>query len=229
MIVLEKSFILIYGLTFVISMAKYPRYFNTPLKFIPILFLYTFLNEFLGGLVLNSRELSFFSSDLYNNNTWVIYNIYTIVFNLYFLYVYWNYLQNEGYKKFTIYAGCLFIVIAFINILLQDFSKESQVLTYCFGALNLIVCGILYFNNRRINSKAPFGTDDILSYLSLGLILFYIGYLPIKITRYFFIQNNISESIYVRPLHLALIVLMYLVFIIGFLKMRRMPPIKEKK
>jgi intracellular septation protein A len=137
-------------------------------------------------------------------------------------------LQNEGYKKFTFYAGYLFIVIAIINIFVQDFSKESQVFTYCLGALNLIICGILYFNNRRVNSKAPFGKDDILSYLSLGLILFYIGYLPIKITRYFFALNNISESPYVRPVHLSLIILMYVIFIIGFLRMRRMPAIQEK-
>ncbi len=226
---LDKYFVVIYGITLLAALFKYSRYYDTPFKFLPILILYTFLNELLGGLVRQNSQFSLFINDSYSWYNMIIYNIYIIVFYLYFYYLYRHYIENEKHKKLIVYGGALFILIALINPFVQDFRFEGQAFAYVLGGIVLITCSMYYFNGRRKNSKLIFEKTDLLSWISLGLILFYLGYLPIKILRYYNAMEGISEDSYVRKTHLSLIIIMYGCFILGFLFMRRIQPPEKIK
>src|SRR5690606_36907243 len=111
---------------------------NTPLKFFPVLLMYTFLTETLGYITKNYEEYQISIYTAFVNHNVIIYNIYNLVFFSYFLYVYRNSLHNQKYKKNILYGGILFYVIALINPFFQSFKLESQLLTYITGGILLI-------------------------------------------------------------------------------------------
>lgn len=186
--------------------------------------MYTFLNEILGLIIDKNDQFSFVFNDFYSNYNIVIYNIYSIIFYLYFLYVFRSYISKTGYRKYILIGGIVFLAISIINPLLQNFVLEAQVFTYVTGGTLLICCSLLYFKELKVKFSKWFLKRDLLSWISLGMLLFYLGYLPIKILRYYRASSALllePEAPYIRRIHLLLILLMYGCFIVGFLKMRR--------
>lgn len=220
-VILENSFVPLYGIAALLSLYRYRKYFNTPLKYLPILFAYTFFNELLGIIILKNEHFSLFAGKQYSYYNMVIYNIYSIIFYLYFFYVFRFYIENRKIKKIIGYGSILFLGVAFINPFFYDFIKEAQTYTYVFGGLMLICCSFSYFVQLRDPARVFSINKDLLFWLSLGLFTFYMGYLPIKVHRYFNAINGLSEYIHLRKIHLTLIIIMYSCFIIGFIRMRR--------
>ncbi|MEK6154639.1 hypothetical protein WIW50_15330 [Flavobacteriaceae bacterium 3-367] len=204
-----------------VALLRYRKYYYTPLKYLPILFAYTFFNELLGFLLLNNEEFSLFANDRYSFYNMVIYNIYSIFFYLYFLYLYWCYIENAKAKAFIRYSGIFFLLVALINPFFQDFMIRSQLYSYLVGGFLLIICSVLYLIQLRDPGRTFSLSRDLLFWLSLGLLIFYLGYLPIKIIKNSSIINDMGVAIMARRIHLSLILIMYSCFIIGFLRMRR--------
>jgi hypothetical protein len=113
------------------------------------------------------------------------------------------------------------LAIALINPFLQDFVIEPQLYTYVVGAVILIGCIILYFIEILGSTGILYIREDLLFWISVGLLLFYVGYIPIKLTRYFFAIENVDVYMNLRRVHLLLILIMYGCFITGFLWMKR--------
>jgi hypothetical protein len=62
--------------------------------------------------------------------------------------------------------------------------------------------------------------NDLLFWVSVGLFLFYIGYIPIKIIRtWFYKPDSFFEILLV--IQSSLIIIMYLFFLTGFLWMKK--------
>lgn len=213
---LENSFVPIYGATLVVAMMRYPKYYDTSLKYFPILILYTFLNELLGELIFTYDSFSLAFNNLYSDNYLVIYNIYNIIFFLYFLYLFRSYIQNKKYKTLIKYAGLIFLIVSLINPFYQNFFLEYQRLIFFVGSFTLIGCIVLYLMD---NSKHP-KQNNILLWLGIGLLIYHLGYFPIKVLRYYNELEGIVENPNMRRIHLFLILVMYTSFIIGFIKMK---------
>ncbi|AYN68846.1 hypothetical protein D1013_16390 [Euzebyella marina] len=218
--VLEKLFIVMYLLTFLASLYRYPRYFETRLKYLPIVFFYTLLNEILGYFTFHNPKYGFFSSDSISYYNMIIYNIYNIVFFIYFFYIYWYYVENKKNKIIIIYASILFILVSFINPFFQNFIITAQIGTYVVGGIVLLLCIITYFN-QCYKEEIFFWKDNLLIWISLGLLIFYTGYLPIKVSRFIHSVYQTNEAYHVRIVHYSLISVMYLLFIVGFLRMKK--------
>ncbi|MCG2461826.1 hypothetical protein K8352_13790 [Flavobacteriaceae bacterium F89] len=218
---LENCYIPLYGATFLISLWKYSKYYDTSLKFLPVLLLYTFLNELLGEIVADSTIYSLSFQDMYSNYNIVIYNIYNVVFFLYFYYIFWSYLEKKIHRKSIAIGSVVFMVTSLVNPFLQNLVIEPQLYSYVVGAVLLICCIILYFIEILGSSKILYVKEDLLFWISIGLLLFYVGYIPIKLTRYFFAIENVDVYMNLRRVHLILIVIMYGCFITGFLWMKR--------
>ncbi len=217
---LENSFILIYGVTFIVSMIRYPKYFDTSLKYFPIVILYTFLNECLGILIYKYDTFSLAFNNLYSNNYTIIYTIYNIGFFLYFFYLFRTYLQNSGYRTIIRFSSFLFIAACLINPFFQNIYDEYQYIIFFSGALILILCVILYID-EQIKKRTGDLKNNVLFWIALGLLLYHMGYIPIKLQRY---QNELkgaTEEPYLKYIHLFLILVMYVCFIIGFLRMKK--------
>lgn len=219
--VLEHSFLPLYGLVVVLAIWRYPRYFDTPLRYFPILLAYTFLNEVLGNFIQYNDEISLVLIDLYTNNNWLIYNIYNVIFYLYFFYVYWKYISHVPHKKWIVAAGLIFATTSILNPFYQNFLLETQLYAYLVGAILLICCAVLFFMDLHSRYGTWFLKRDLLSWVSLGILIFYSGYMPIKIVRYYEALEGFAAPDYVRRIHLLLILFMYGSFAFGFYRMRR--------
>lgn len=218
---LDYYFLWVYGIALLVALWRYPRYFDTPLKYFPILLMYTLLNETFGVLIYVSEQIRLIFSDFFSFYNWAIYNIYGIIFYLYFFYVYWCYLSKKSHKRIIIYGGIVYITASIINPFYQNFLLESQLYAYIIGAIFLICCAIFYFIDLYTKYGSWFLKRDLLSWISIGMLIFYLGYIPIKILRHYEVFDDQAGALFIRKVHWALILIMYGSFIVGFLLMRR--------
>jgi hypothetical protein len=220
-IILENPFLPVYFITVALALWRYPRYFETPLRYFPVLLMYTLVTEIWGVLIKYYDHFDLFLDDFFQNYNWLIYNIYNIVFYLYFYYVFWYYLRKKGQKLVIAFGTAFLIIISIINAYWHNFLLESQFYAYIAGALLLITAVLFYFTQQASEHQQWFHRDELLSWVSVGLLLFYLGYLPIKVIRYYNALYVINDSPFIRRIHLFLILLMYGCFIVGFLRMGR--------
>lgn len=219
--ILENSFIPLYGITLMLSIICYSKYYDTSLRYIPVLLLYTLLNELLGHIISRNEEYALIFDNAYNTYTVVIYNIYNVFFFSYFFYLFWIYLKNKKHRDIIRWGGILFLTTALINPFFQSIMLRNQIYAYVIGAVVLIITIVLYWREIVPTTTWTHLKNNILFWLSLGLFIFYTGYLPIKINRHFHIINQTNEAPYVRRIQLLLIVIMYGCFIVGFWRMKR--------
>lgn len=218
---LASSFIPLYGIALVLSIIKYPKYFDSKLKYLPILFFYTFLNELLGVLIRNYGEFSLISKDIYLDYNWLIYNLYMVIFYLYFYYIFYAYVESRKEQITICYGGIFFLTICSINVFFEDLTKIPQVYAYVAGGLVLIYCLVVYLTKFSALPDIFRNKENILFWLSTGLLIFYIGYLPIKIIRYMNTIEGLTPNPLVKRIHLSLIIICYTCFVIGFLRMKK--------
>lgn len=216
---LEMGYLPLYAITLAVSLWRYPKYFDTPLRFLPVLFLYTFLNELLGSLIISDEQIALIFSDLEDNS--VIYNLYSIISYLYYYYVFWSFSKDKSFRKNILYGSVIFMIFCVLNIFIQSFVSDSQTVSYVVGGCILLYCSISYLRYFISLPQKFTIKQNILFWMSLGLTIFYLGYLPIKIFWFFKFIYGFSESPWIRNIHLSLIFAMYIPIIIGFLRMRR--------
>ncbi len=214
-----------YAITFVVTLWRYPKYYNTPLKFFPIIIAYTLLNEVIAGILLKNPDLFILPiNNFYSNYNYFIYNIYNIIYFLYFFLLFWKYIDNIIYKKLILIGSIVFTLISFINIFIQNIYNKPQIITYSFGSIFLIILILTYFNQIEWHQNKLNPTKNILFWIGWGLLIFYSGYLPIKLFKYFKASEyeaHINLYVWLKRFHLFLIPVMYTCFIIGFIKMKR--------
>lgn len=199
----------LYAIVLCISIVRLPLYIKTPLKILPIVFFITVLTEFKGFYIIGDKP--------YDNT---IHNIYNLLFFLLFYYIY---LQTVASKLFKLLIKCA-LAIVMIPFLWECFNVDivlgSFFITYIVGACLLVMCIILYFITILQSSKILVVKQDLLFWISIGLFLFYIGYLPIKVMR----SMSYASTDFFNLLFLiqsCLIIVMYFCFLIGFLWMRK--------
>ncbi len=211
----NNYFILFYGVALVISVLRYRWYFDGVLKYFPMVIGYALLSEILGYFILKYESFQIIYNYKYPFTNNFIFNIFDIVFFLYFYYVFWRVVTNQKSKTFIKYGTVLFVIASFINPFFQDILLFAQVYAIAVGSLVLIICSLFYL--KQVHS----GNNKyvLLKWISIGLLIFYSFY-PIIM-----LSGGISYDFYVK-FHLnqvlkVLIVGMYLCFIIGFLQLRR--------
>jgi hypothetical protein len=146
----------------------------------------------------------------------LFYNVYNIVFFLYLYYIFFQYIRTVQYRNWIIAGAILFVIASFLNALFDSFIHYPQLLAYSIGACLLIVDIILYYIEILSTNKVLNIRQNLLFWISVGLLLFYVGYLPIKLTRTFFSsQENVFSTL--QFVHWLLIIIMNSCFTIGFL------------
>lgn len=220
--VLEGAFTPLYAVTLLIALWRYRRYYDTALKYFPILLFYTFLTELLGLIIRDSENMNLFLNEFYANNNFVIFNIYYIISFLFFLAIYYLYLHRRVHKKIVVGLMIFFFVTAVVNAIYESFLTISQVYTYVAGGISMIACTALYFIENKTDRKRWFNPRDLLSWISLGILAFFLVYTPIKILKQYWLMIGEFHQPWSRRVHLAVLVFMYVSFIIGFIKMDRL-------
>ena len=227
-LILEYLCFAAYGVTLILALYRFRKYFDTPLKFFPIIVCYTLITELLGYFIRKYDEYDIFFNEMYARYNVPIYNIYNIVFYLYWFYVFGSYLRNESTRHHYRTGVLLFIAVAVINPIFQDFFLGPQFYTYIAGAVLLFVYILSYLWQQFNLGQGFLAKQDLLSWIGLGLLVFYIGYLPIKFARHLYaLQGLRSESEIIRPIIFTLIIFMYGIFSIGLVLMGKMRYAKQ--
>ena len=161
-----------------------------------------------------------FIRDVYELPNVIIYNIYYLFYFSFFLYIFLKAIEGEKFKKFIKLGIVLYWIIYAWDWFYTDFMGTGFVISYIAGAAILIFCIILYYISILQSSLVLVIRNDLLFWVSVGVFLFYIGYLPIKIIRTWFYQlNSFFEVLLV--IQFSLIIVMYLFFLTGFLWMKK--------
>lgn len=218
---LEHAFIPMYGITLLVALWHYPKYYSSSLKFFPVLLLYTLLSELLGFLVREYDQFSLILDNLFQNYNWVIFNVYNLVFFLYFFYVFRLHLKQSWHHWYLLASTVLLVMVSVYNAMKYNFLLESQIYSYLTGGVLLLGAIGLYFRQQYLEYGHWFHQRDLLSWLSLGMLIFYSGYMPIKVMHYYAALYLMDYNPVTRRVHLLLILLMYACFITGFVRMGR--------
>ncbi len=203
---------LLYGVSAIASIIYWYKYKDTALRYFPILLVLTFFLEFYGEWLYVTLG--------YNA---LFYNLYNSLFFLFFYHVFRSFIKNRNFKKWILYSAILFLAATFIDPFFESFIDFPQLLSYIVGGCVLIFCIILYYIEILTTSKILVIKHDILFWISVGLLLFYVGYLPIKFTRTFFASSQ-DLFMTLRLVHWILIFIMHSCFIIGFVWTKKRLP-----
>jgi hypothetical protein len=216
---LKNSQLYFYGIAIFVAIFRYPKYFDTPLRFFPIFLMYTFLNELFAYLIHNgSNFFNPFLKDIYEDNNLILYNFYNIIFFTYFFYIYWHFTKTQQYKNYIKYAGYSFLIVAVINIIYQNFFTEQQIITFTYGSTILISGITLYLKEHKSILRKKIIKYSLLFWLSIGLLIFHFFYIPIKVYYNFTDFKDINLFYNIKRVHLFLICIMYSFFIYGFIQ-----------
>ena len=136
---LNNYFLLLYLVAFILSLAKYRLYYDTILKYLPMIIAYTLLSEVLGLMVRDVDDIQIiYKQEYYNYNT-VIFNVFDIIFYVYFFYVYYHLIDNSFSRKVIIYGSVAFLTSCILNLFMQNFYIEPQNYAIITGAIILLL------------------------------------------------------------------------------------------
>jgi len=215
----EHFYIPLYFITWLISVLRYKRFFDTPLQYLPMLIIYTFFTELLGYFIKFSDEYQFFSDERYNWHNVVIFNIYQMVFFLFFLRVYQKTLKDPGTKKWVSWGSIACILIYLANSLWQNPLHEQLSYAHILVSIMLVVVLVLYFREKHREENPISLKYNLMFWVSMGLLIFY-SIFPLILIAYK-IDLKLGTYIYLRPILICLIVSMYACIITGLLVGKR--------
>jgi hypothetical protein len=157
-----------------------------------------------------------FLSGKHNNNAWLYSYIVTPLEILFFCWLYHRYFKGR-YKKIPV-AGAIIFIAAWVteNFLLRSGDFIFHSLAYSTGMLVILLLVITFF-------ALLFQSDDILTFrqnimfwISLGLIIFYVATFPFY-GLYNYLAKNITLFSTYTWIMIFLNYTMYLLFITGFI------------
>lgn len=215
----DQFFTIIYFITWLVAVYRYRRYFDTVLKYLPILIIYTFFTELLGYFIKYHSDFQFFSDSRYSQSNVIIYTIYQIVFFLFFYWVYWKTIVNKTSKKIIKYGAFMNLTVYLISGFFQNPLHEILHYAHAIGSIVLIIALFFYFKEKSQEGFPYSQKNNLLFWVSIGLFIFYILFPFILLSDY--LNVDISIQFHLRTVLLSAIVLMYSFFIIGLLLGKR--------
>ncbi len=199
-----------YALAMILSFLKYRWYYDTLLKFLPIIIGYTLLSEVLGVLIRDYEGFQLVYMEGYNHYNQIVFNIYYFIFFLYFYYVFWKTLDADKIIK---YGTLSYIFFSLVNCFFQNPAILPLWQSHIIGCLVLVYCSIQYLQ------KSWSGRRNLLFWISLGLLAFYLLYPVILLTG--FLDYEIYQKMKFRKVQHVLIAIMYSCFCYGFFMTKR--------
>ena len=142
---LDQFYLPLYLLTWIISLLRYRRFFDTALKYLPILIIYTFFTELLGYFIKYNDEFQFFSDGRYAWHNVIIYNIYQVVFFIFFFEVYRKLVQNPAIKKQIHYLSIFCLLTYVVNAIFLNPLHNQMTYAHIIGSGIMLYILTIYF------------------------------------------------------------------------------------
>ncbi len=215
----DNSFIPLYVITLVVCLIRYRMYYDSVLKYFPIIITYTLLSELLGFFIKDFDSFQIIYQEAYYNANYFIFNIYDLVFFCYFYYLFWRVCSLKGHKRFIKYGAMVYLVSALVNPFFQNVYIFPQVFASTIGSIILVMAILLYFKEVWKKEKR----QHVMLWIGAGLLIFNLFFPPISILGIY--NTSIYVDFGLRKIHYFAIAIMYSCFIIGFWRMKRIKPL----
>lgn len=211
----EHFYVPLYLVTWIVAIVRYRRYFDTPLKYFPMIIIYTFFTELLGVLIKYNNNFQFFSDGRYAWHNVIIYNVYQLVFFIFFFGVYQKVLHNQSLKKQIGYLMGICGLAYLVNAIAYNPLHNQMTYAHIIGSVIMVYIVLSYFREKQLEQLPQPLKYNLMFWVSTGILVFY-SLFPIISTIYL-LDLNIGVQVYFRPLLLTAIALMYLIIIFGLM------------
>lgn len=208
--------IISYFIALFFSLKYYRKYFDTALKFFPMILAYTLFNELLGYFIRYSKKFAFFPEQTSAND--LIYNIYAIIFFGFFYQFYFRRIERKTLKILSKFSILAVILVYIISCFYMDPLIMSLYYAHPFASIVLVLIIIFYFQDR-IQWKWSVEKYNLVTWVSFGLLSLY-SFFPV-LYLIGFKNFEIWMEYNLRIVLKILIVIMLSFFCIGFVKSSR--------
>jgi len=159
---------------------------------------------------------------IFSESEWkpLIYNLLSIITFSGYSYIFFRHISDNKYKEIIKVCTIGYLISVFANCLCVSIFHDSHQISYIVGGINMIIFPVMYFISILNNSKTLTIKRDLVFWISIGLLLFYVGYLPIKLSRFYF-SITINPFLILQKVQLLLIVIMNFCFILGLVWMKK--------
>ena len=147
-------------------------------------------------------------------NTWW-YNIGINIEILFYLFLFYQYIENNKTKNFILIGGAIYEAYFLINYLfLTESWNTLQSLPFSIGGLLVIAVVFIFLVEMFQSDKILYIAKYLIFWVSLGLLFYNIIPLP-----FFVVRNIITKDlqIYLMYIQFTANILMYVSFIYGFI------------
>ena len=162
-----------------------------------------------------SETTSLIVSFVYRLANHFVTNIYILVTFIFYLFFYKKLFKSKKIKNvITVFIGLFASVYAFEFFSIKDlFFLKIFNYSYVFGSILLVITLILFLIEIINDEKIIFNIKkSLIFWISVGLLLFHIGTIPIIISTKYLNYNHIHQYVLA-----GLNVIMYGVFSLGFI------------
>jgi len=205
-----------YFISLIIAMLNYRKYFDTVLKYFPVIIAYTFFNELLGYVIRYSDSFAFFADNTFAND--IIYNVYDLFYYGFFYWVFWGLVTNPKKKHVIKILAFSVLGIYIINSFFQDPMTISLYYATSLASLILAFFVLLYWKSKT-EWNWSLEKNNLMFWVSLGLFIFHILFPVLFLTGY--LKSEIWYEYNFQSILRVIIVIMYSLFCVGFIISRR--------
>lgn len=194
-------------LTAIVGTAFYYKYSHSFLKYFLWILWLTVVIEFTAMIFRH-----------YGLDNAILYNIYHVINFSYLLMLYSKLVTNPKHKtiiKWFLYA---YILIYIINVFGQNYFIEFQTASHVLAGFFVIISVLLFLVGMLRGDKVITITQNLLFWISVGVFIKNISDIPFRIIRNLDVfQEGLKNFDALFTINLSLSLLMYIVFIIGFI------------
>lgn len=182
----------------------------------------TFFIEIIGSYVAvayfsNYTYFEFIKDTVFDDNSW-LYNIYTPISFVFFVYYFRSYLSSKISRDILKISIILFIIASTLNLIFSDtFFTTVSVFSTLTGTI-ILVLAIFLFYFELLNSDKLLSLKYYLPiYISIGALVFNLCITPLDFFLQYFNPDNDLFVIISTKMMLYTNIFMYSTYILGFI------------
>lgn len=201
-------YVLIYLISCGVAVAHYKKIKGTKMMF--------FLYILLLGLFTESTAyyVGFYSN---YRNTFPVNNFYNLLSVTAYFFLFMSYLQSKKKKRFILGLFISFILFALFNyIFTYSTILKYHLNSWVYGNICMIIVILIYLLDLFQGELILNVKNVLLFWVSIGNLLFFVGFLPVYALSVYFNYNGIWDYTV-----FTLNIIMHTCFIVGFLISKR--------
>ncbi|WGD35568.1 hypothetical protein [Olleya sp. YS] len=171
----------------VAAILSWKKYSNSTQKYFLFFLIYIVLNEIAGYVI--------------GGNNLYLYNIYTVLSISFYLFWFHQILDNKWIIKVF---GLVFLSTIMYSAIKLDFWTNLWVLPFIPSSIIIIICSTMFFNSFLNHKSAINYINSQKFWIVAGLLIFYIGFLPIALTWDLIDKGSVPFRLIIMTLNLLL-------------------------